>query len=170
MKHHHPDVFCAALLNAQPMGFYAPAQIVSDARKHGVEVRPVSINDSHWDCTLEERKGPYLAVRLGFRQVRSLANVHGAAIVGARGDMPFDCIEDVWRRSGVPRAAIERIAEADGFACLAEDRRQGLWKVRGLGEAPPPLFAAADPRESSFSPQGLEPATPRSDARRVGRE
>src|SRR3546814_18302992 len=80
MKHNHPDVFCAALLNAQPMGFYAPAQIVSDARKHGVEVRPVSINDSHWDCTLEEGKGPYLAVRLGFRQVRSLANVHGAAI------------------------------------------------------------------------------------------
>src|SRR3546814_20325656 len=102
MKHNHPDVFCAALLNAQPMGFYAPAQIVSDARKHGVEVRPVSINDSHWDCTLEERKGPYLAVRLGFRQVRSLANVHGAAIVGARGDMPFDCLADVWRRSGVP--------------------------------------------------------------------
>ncbi|OWQ98329.1 error-prone DNA polymerase [Sphingopyxis witflariensis] len=159
MKHHHPDVFCAALLNAQPMGFYAPAQIVSDARKHGVEVRPVSINDSHWDCTLEEGKGPYLAVRLGFRQVRSLANVHGAAIVGARGDMPFDCIEDVWRRAGVPRAAIERIAEADGFACLAEDRRQGLWKVRGLGEAPLPLFAAADARESSFSPEGLEPAT-----------
>src|SRR3546814_8145689 len=82
------------LLNAQPMGFYAPAQIVSDARKHGVEVRPVSINDSHWDCTLEEGKGPYLAVRLGFRQVRSLANVHGAAIVGARGDMPFDCVAE----------------------------------------------------------------------------
>ena len=159
MKHNHPDVFCAALLNAQPMGFYAPAQIVSDARKHGVEVRPVSINDSHWDCTLEEGKGPYLAVRLGFRQVRSLANVHGAAIVGARGDMPFDCVEDVWRRAGVPRAAIERIAEADGFACLAEDRRQGLWKVRGLGEAPLPLFAAADAREARFSPEGLEPVT-----------
>ncbi|MDP3783110.1 MAG: error-prone DNA polymerase, partial [Sphingopyxis sp.] len=159
MKHHHPDVFCAALLNAQPMGFYAPAQIVSDARKHGVEVRPVSINDSHWDCTLEESSGRYLAVRLGFRQVRSLANVHGAAIVGARGDMPFDCVEDVWRRAGVPRAAIERIAEADGFACLAEDRRQGLWKVRGLGEAPLPLFAAADAREASFSPEGLEPVT-----------
>src|SRR3546814_12656087 len=73
--------------------------------------------------------------------------------------MPFDCIEDVWRRSGVPRAAIERIAEADGFACLAEDRRQGLWKVRGLGEAPLPLFAAADAREASFSPEGLEPET-----------
>ncbi|WP_257546954.1 OB-fold nucleic acid binding domain-containing protein [Sphingopyxis sp. DBS4] len=159
MKHHHPDVFCAALLNAQPMGFYAPAQIVRDAQKHGVEVRPVSINDSHWDCTLEEADGGYLAVRLGFRQVRSLANIHGAAIVGARGDVPYDCVEDVWRRAGVPRAAIERIAEADGFACLSEDRRQGLWKVRGLGEAPLPLFAAADAREAGFSPEGLEPET-----------
>ena len=159
MKHHHPDVFCAALLNAQPMGFYAPAQIVRDARNHGVEIRPVSINDSHWDCTLEQSNGRYLAVRLGFRQVRSLANVHGAAIVGARGDVPYDCVEDVWRRAGVPRAAIERIAEADGFACLAEDRRQGLWKVRGLGEAPLPLFAAADAREAAFSPEGLEPPT-----------
>lgn len=159
MKHHHPDVFGAALLNAQPMGFYAPAQIVRDAQKHGVEVRPVSINDSHWDCTLERSDGRYLAVRLGFRQVRSLANIHGAAIVGARGDLPYDCVEDVWRRAGVPRAAIERIAEADGFACLAEDRRQGLWKVRGLGEAPLPLFAAADAREASFSPEGLEPPT-----------
>ncbi|HET6525400.1 error-prone DNA polymerase [Sphingopyxis sp.] len=157
MKHHHPDVFCAALLNAQPMGFYAPAQIVRDAQKHGVEVRPVSINDSHWDCTLERSDGRYLAVRLGFRQVRSLANIHGAAIVGARGDLPYDCVEDVWRRAGVPRAAIERIAEADGFACLSEDRRQGLWKVRGLGEAPLPLFAAADAREANFSPEGLEP-------------
>ncbi|RYD42111.1 MAG: DNA polymerase III subunit alpha, partial [Sphingomonadales bacterium] len=159
IKHHHPDVFCAALLNAQPMGFYAPAQIVRDARNHGVEVRPVSINDSHWDCTLEKKDGRYLAVRLGFRQVRSLANVHGAAIVGARGDLPYDCVEDVWRRAGVPRAAIERIAEADGFACLSEDRRQGLWKVRGLGEAPLPLFAAADAREACFSPEGLEPET-----------
>jgi error-prone DNA polymerase len=159
MKHHHPDVFCAALLNAQPMGFYAPAQIVRDARNHGVEVRPVSINDSHWDCTLERSDGRYLAVRLGFRQVRSLANIHGAAIVGARGDVPYDCVEDVWRRAGVPRAAIERIAEADGFASLSEDRRQGLWKVRGLGEAPLPLFAAADAREANFSPEGLEPPT-----------
>jgi error-prone DNA polymerase len=159
MKHHHPDVFCAALLNAQPMGFYAPAQIVRDARSHGVEVRPVSINDSHWDCTLEQSGGRYLAVRLGFRQVRSLANVHGAAIVGARGNVPYDCVEDVWRRAGVPRAAIERIAEADGFACLAEDRRQGLWKVRGLGEAPLPLFAAADAREARVSPEWLEPET-----------
>lgn len=159
MKHHHPDVFCAALLNAQPMGFYAPAQIVRDAREHGVEVRPVSINHSHWDCTLEPGAGRYLAVRLGFRMVRGLANVHGAAIAAARGPAPYESIEDVWRRAGVPRAAIERLAEADAFQVLAEDRRQGLWKVKGLGEAPLPLFAAADEREARFSPEGLEPVT-----------
>jgi len=157
MKHHHPDVFCTALLNAQPMGFYAPAQIVADAQKHGVEVRPVSINHSHWDCTLERGGGPYLAVRLGFRQVRGLANVHGAAITVARGDMAYESVEEVWRRAGVPRAAIERLAEADAFHSIAEDRRQGLWKVKGLGEAPLPLFAAADAREGGFSPEDLEP-------------
>ena len=157
MKHHHPDVFCAALLNAQPMGFYAPAQVVRDARDHGVEVRPVSINESHWDCTLEPGRGPYRAVRLGFRQVRGLANVHGAAIAAARGPAAYESVEEVWRRAGVPRAAIERLAEADAFLCLSENRRQGLWKVKGLGEAPLPLFAAADAREAQFSPEGLEP-------------
>jgi len=170
MKHHHPDVFCAALLNAQPMGFYAPAQIVADARKHGVEVRPVSINDSHWDCTLEPARGRYRAVRLGMRQVRGLANIHGAAIVAARGPSTFESVEEVWRRAGVPRVAIERLAEADAFHCIAADRRQGLWKVRGLGEAPLPLFAAADEREAQFSPEGLEPAValrPMTDGREV---
>jgi len=145
------------LLNAQPMGFYAPAQIVRDARNHRVEVRPVSINHSHWDCTLEPTDGHFMAVRLGFRQVRGLANVHGAAIVGARGEKAFESVEQVWRRAGVPRAAIERLAEADAFHCIAEDRRQGLWKVKGLGEAPLPLFAAADEREARFSPEGREP-------------
>jgi error-prone DNA polymerase len=156
MKHHHPDVFCAALLNAQPMGFYAPAQIVADARKHGVEVRPVSINHSHWDCTLERGDGRYMAVRLGFRQVRGLANIHGAQIVVARGDTPYASVEEVWRRAGAPRSAIERLAEADAFHCIADDRRQGLWKVKGLGEAPLPLFAAADAREARYSPEGRE--------------
>jgi len=170
MKHHHPDVFCAALLNAQPMGFYAPAQVVRDARDHGVEVRPACINASRWDCTLEVTRGRYLAVRLGLRQVRGLANVHGAAIVAARGDTPFQSVEEVWRRAGVPRAAIERLAEADAFHSLGQDRRQGLWKVRGLGEAPLPLFAAADQREAVFSPEGLEPQVtlkPMSDGREV---
>jgi error-prone DNA polymerase len=170
VKHHHPDVFCASLLNAQPMGFYAPAQIVRDAREHGVEVRPVSINHSHWDCTLEPAKGRYMAVRLGFRQVRGLANVHGAAIVAARGPAEYESVEEVWRRAGAPRAAIERLAEADAFQCIAENRRQGLWKVKGLGEAPLPLFAAADEREAKFSPEGCEPCVelrPMTDGREV---
>lgn len=170
MKHHHPDVFCAALLNAQPMGFYAPAQIVRDARNHGVEVRPVSINDSHWDCTLEPAGDRYMAVRLGLRQVRGLANMHGAAIAGARGPAPYASVEEVWRRASVPRAAIERLAEADAFHSIAENRRQGLWKVKGLGEAPLPLFAAADEREAKFSPEGLEPDVtlrPMTDGREV---
>ena len=170
MKHHHPDVFCASLLNAQPMGFYAPAQIVQDAQRHGVEVRPVCVNASRWDCTLEPSGGRRLAVRLGLRQVRSLANTHGAAIVSARGDDRYGSVEEVWRRAGVPRAAIERLAEADAFASIADDRRQGIWKVRGLGEAPLPLFAAADEREAAFSPEGLEPSVglrPMTDGREV---
>jgi error-prone DNA polymerase len=170
MKHHHPDVFCAALLNAQPMGFYAPAQIVRDAREHGVEVRPVSINDSHWDCSLEAGQGRYMAVRLGFRQVRGLANAHGARIVAARGPAPYGSIEEVWRRADVSRAAIERLAEADAFQSFSEDRRQGLWKVKGLGEAPLPLFAAADARQKAFSPEGREPSVtlkPMSEGREV---
>ena len=119
------------------MGFYAPAQIVRDARNHSVEVRPVSINHSHWDCTLEPARGKYKAVRLGFRQVRGLANIHGAAIVGARGPAPFESVEEVWRRAGVPRAAIERLAEADALSCIAQDRRQGLWKVKAFPSFPP---------------------------------
>ena len=158
VKHHHPDIFCAALMNAQPMGFYAPAQIVRDARQHGVEVRPPCVNASRWDCTLEPTGGRWLAVRLGLRQVRGLANAHGAAIVGARGGAPYESVEEVWRRAGTPRAAIERLAEADAFHALGDDRRQGLWKVRGLGEAPLPLFAAADSREAATSAEGVEPA------------
>jgi error-prone DNA polymerase len=170
MKCHHPDVFCAALLNAQPMGFYAPAQIVSDARAHGVEVRAVCINASRWDCTLEPTGGKYRAVRLGLRQVRGLANLHGAAIVAARGEDGFASVEDVWRRAGVPRAAIERLAEADAFHAMEPHRRQGLWKVRGMGDAPLPLFEAVDRREQAFTPEGAEPHVelrPMSDGREV---
>ena len=157
MKCHHPDIFCAALLNAQPMGFYAPAQIVRDARAHGVEVRPPCINWSRWDCTLEPSRGRYLAVRLGLRMVRGLSNLHGAMIIAARGDELFDNVEAVWRRAGVPPSAIERLADADVFHSLAHDRRQALWQAKGLGGAPLPLFAAADAREGRFSPEGHEP-------------
>ena len=170
MKHHHPDVFCASLMNAQPMGFYAPAQIVRDARDHGVEVRPPCINASRWDCTLEPTNGRYLAVRLGLRQVRGLSNADGAAIVGARSTALFDSVEDVWRRSRVQRAAIEKLADADAYHAFGADRRQGLWKVKGLGEAPLPLFAAADREAQILSAEGLEPAVtlrPLTDGREV---
>jgi error-prone DNA polymerase len=170
MKHHHPDVFCASLMNAQPMGFYAPAQIVRDARDHGVEVRPPCINASRWDCTLEPIGDRYLAVRLGLRQVRGLSNADGAAIVAARSTTSFESIEDVWRRSGVQRAAIEKLADGDAFHSFGADRRQGLWKVRGLGEAPLPLFAAADRASEVFSAEGIEPSValrPLTDGREV---
>jgi error-prone DNA polymerase len=178
MKCHHPDIFCAAILNAQPMGFYQPAQLVRDAQQHGVEVRPVCINRSRWDTRMEEvlryagstsspatqdeRKeanplilsrdracrGPvskdFLSLRLGLRMVRGLSNLHAARILAARAEAPFDSVEDVWRRSGVPVVALEKLADADAFASLGLDRRQALWRVRGLGETPLPLFAAAD--------------------------
>ncbi len=165
LKCHHPDVFCAALLNAQPMGFYAPAQIVRDARQHGVEVRPIDVNHSRWDCTLEESDAPggagkYLAVRLGLRMVRGLANEDGAAIVGARGDTPFTSAEDVQRRAGVGRGALDRIGDADGFASVGSSRREGLWEVKGLGHAALPLFAAADERAGRLQREAIEPVVP----------
>jgi error-prone DNA polymerase len=145
LKCHHPDVFCCSLLNAQPMGFYAPAQIVRDAHAHGVEVRPVSINHSRWDCTLEPAgENNRLAVRLGLRLVKGLANKDAATIIAARGHRPYAGIEEAWRRAGVPPSALERIADADGFRCLGQDRRQSLWAIRALADAPLPLFAAAD--------------------------
>ena len=148
MKFHHPDIFCAALLNAQPMGFYAPAQLVGDARNHEVEIRPVCVNASRWDCTLEAGDRPLLPVRLGLRMVKGLANDHGARIAAAAADSPFTSIEDVWRRSGVPVAALEKLADADAFRSLGLDRRQALWRRRGRGQAPLPLFAAAEAREN----------------------
>jgi len=157
MKCHHPDAFCAALLNAQPMGFYAPAQIVRDARQHGVEVRPIDVNASRWDCTLEAGRGRYKAVRLGLCMARDLANADGAAIVTARGDTPYKSIEEIQRRSGVGRGALDRIGDADGFGSLGSDRRSSLWDVKGLGSAALPLFAAADERDGKLRQEAIEP-------------
>jgi error-prone DNA polymerase len=100
MKHHHPDVFCASLLNAQPMGFYAPAQIVADARKHGVEVRPVSINPAI-GIARSNTPPPASGCAAGLPSGSGLANLHGARIVAARGDQPYGSVEEVWRRAGV---------------------------------------------------------------------
>ncbi len=155
----HPDVFCASLLNAQPMGFYAPAQIVRDARDHGVEVRPVSINASRWDCTLEPVDDERFAVRLGFRQVRGLANKDGAEIVAARADRPFECVDDLWRRSDVPVASLVQLAEADAMnESLGLARREALWALKALRDEPLELFSSAAQRESRTIEEVREPA------------
>ncbi|MGH2341506.1 error-prone DNA polymerase [Segnochrobactraceae bacterium EtOH-i3] len=159
LKCHHPDVFCAALLNAQPMGFYAPAQIVRDARAHGVEVRPVCVNASRWDCTLEPSADPgRLAVRLGFRMISGLANVHAAALVLARAGRPFTAPEDLWARASIPQSALVRLAEADAFRpAFGLDRRGALWALKGLADDPLPLFAAAGARDGTTVAEADEP-------------
>ncbi len=159
MKCWHPDVFCAALLNAQPMGFYAPAQIVRDARDHGVEVRPVCVNASRWDCTLEptDDEGRF-AVRLGLRMVKGLANTDAAIIVGARADQPFVSVDDLWRRSSVPAGTLVHLAEADAFQpSLRLARREALWAIKALRDEPLPLFAAASARKNALVPEITEP-------------
>src|ERR1700722_4863858 len=128
MKCHHPDVFCCALLNAQPMGFYAPAQITRDAANHGVEIRPVCVNASQWDCTLEAGaetpNAKRFAVRLGFRMVKGLATHHAEAIITARSAVTlkrtnaYTSIADLYRRAAVPVAALERLAEADAYRAI----------------------------------------------------
>ncbi len=167
LKCWHPDVFCAALLNAQPMGFYAPAQIVRDAQAHGVAVRPVCGNASRWDCTLEPvGEGDRCAVRLGLRMARGLANAHAAALIAARADAPFASVEDLWRRAGgvggVPAAALRRIAAADGFRpAFGLARRAALWAIRALRDDPLPLFAAASAGAAELDepPPALRPMT-----------
>ncbi|WP_409996262.1 OB-fold nucleic acid binding domain-containing protein [Rhizobium leguminosarum] len=141
------------------MGFYAPAQIVGDARAHGVEVRPVCINRSRWDCTLERigNSGRH-AVRLGFRQVKGLAVADAARIVAARMDNAFASVDDMWRRSGVPSEALVQLAKADAFLpSLKLERRDALWAIKALRDEPLPLFAAAAERELAAIAEQQEP-------------
>lgn len=170
LKCWHPDVFCAALLNSQPMGFYAPAQIVRDARDHGVEVRPVCINASRWDCTLEPAADGRFAVRLGFNLVSGLANAAGAAIVTARGSVPYADIDDLWRRAGVPAAALVQLAEADAYRpAMGLARREALWALKAVRDEPLPLFAAAARKDGRPAPEIVEEAV-RLKAMTAGRE
>jgi error-prone DNA polymerase len=149
MKCWHPDAFCCALLNAQPMGFYAPAQIVRDAREHGVEIRPVCINASRWDCTLEPigEEGQF-GVRLGLRLVKGLGNAEAARLISCREGHPFESVDNLWRRAGVSAAALVELAEADAFRpALGLARCEALWAIKALRDEPLPLFAAATARE-----------------------
>lgn len=157
LKCRHPEVFCAALLNSQPMGFYGPAQIVRDAREHGVGIRPVCVNASDWDCTLEPA-GAGFAVRLGLRMIKGLSEPHGRAVAAAR-KAPFASVEDLWRRAGVPITALTALAEADAFRpALGLARREALWAIRGLRDEELPLFAAAARREGAMVAEVVEPA------------
>ncbi len=158
LKCHHPDVFACAILNAQPMGFYAPAQLVRDALDHGVPVRPVCVNASEWDCTLEPAGGRFLAVRHGLRMARGLSEADGTHLVAARPAGGYRSVEELWRRAGLAVGALRRLAAADAFQCLGLDRRAALWAIQGLADRPLDLFAAADARDGELRPELVEPA------------
>ncbi|MGY4410636.1 error-prone DNA polymerase [Bradyrhizobium sp. LB7.1] len=188
LKLHHPDAFCCGLLNSQPMGFYAPAQIVSDARKNGVEVRDIDVSHSSAQNTLENTEGKYCAVRLGFRQVdgfhwldpdedalkKQQAERQGKEyvsqedwadlIVAARNRRPFTSLEDFARDTGLPKRALILLADADAFRSLGLDRREALWQVRRLpDDVPLPLFEAATAREQPDEHAKPLPVMPRAE-------
>ena len=149
LKCHHPTVFAAALLNSQPMGFYAPAQIVHDAQNHDVEVRPLDINASDWDCTLEPETGSadQHALRLGLRLASGLAEEEGRLVVKVRrsgNGSPYGSVEEMARRTGISRKAIEALAEADAFKSLGASRRSAMWEAKVIERDMPPLLRLAD--------------------------
>lgn len=153
LKCHHPAIFACALLNSQPMGFYAPAQIVRDAREHQVEVRPICVNASGWDNTLERRADGALALRLGFRQIKGFKEVDAGWIVSARGNGYRDP-EAVWLRAGVAPSVLERLAEADAFSDMGLTRRDALWQVKAVrSQKPLPLFNDPIDGESIHEPK-----------------
>ncbi len=140
LKCHYPAVFACALLNAQPMGFYAPAQIVRDAREHGVEVRPPDVNHSEWDNTLEMGSGEDMALRLGLRQIKGMKEDDAEWIAAARGN-GYAQPADLWRRAGVRPAALKALARADAFGSLEMGRREVLWEIEAIKtDQPLPLF------------------------------
>ncbi|MBW8302898.1 MAG: error-prone DNA polymerase, partial [Brevundimonas sp.] len=150
----YPDVFAACLLNSQPMGFYAPAQLVRDAREHGVEVRHPDVNASDWDATLEPRpRRRRHALRLGLRAIDGFRKDWGERIMEVRAERPFADLEDLRLRARLPSAALDRLAEADAYGSLDLSRRQGLWAARGAAPAASaPLFEAMGLDEADGRP------------------
>ena len=158
LKCHHPAIFACALLNSQPMGFYAPAQIVRDAREHSVEIRPICVNNSLWDNQLERRADGALALRLGFRQIKGFREEDANWIVASRGN-GYQDPESIWLRAGITPAVLERLAEADAFVGIGLNRRDALWQVRAIrAPAPLPLFSDPLDGEGLYEPQVTLPA------------
>ncbi|MGB0852455.1 MAG: error-prone DNA polymerase [Pikeienuella sp.] len=140
LKRHHPAIFACALLNSQPMGFYAPAQIVRDAREHQVEIRPICVNASAWDNTLERRPDGALSLRLGFRQIKGFKQEDADWIVAARGN-GYPDLEALWLRASIAPATLERLAEADAFLDVGLNRRNAIWQAKAIrSRSPLPLF------------------------------
>ncbi|HEY3916994.1 MAG TPA: error-prone DNA polymerase [Stellaceae bacterium] len=161
LKYHFPAIFACAILNSQPMGFYAPAQLVRDAKEHGVEVRPVDIAASQWDHTLEALepgdKGGF-ALRLGFRQVKGFREEDAKALVKARDAGDAASMRWLWQRAGLKRQAFATLADGDGWNGIGLKRRDALWAASGLGEKPLPLFAAAIRPDDAPEPAVALPA------------
>jgi error-prone DNA polymerase len=162
MKCHYPAAFACALLNSQPMGFYAPAQIVRDARDHGVEVRGVDVNYSDWDCTLEPCGGGF-ALRLGMRLVDRLAKDAGHRVMTAR-EAPYKDVDDLKSRARVDMKAVRSLSAADTMRSMGIDRRQALWQAQTLKDAPSlPIFDHADISARGPDPKVALPAMPKAE-------
>ena len=141
LKYYYPGIFSCALLNSQPMGFYAPAQIVRDAREHEVQVRPVCINASFWDNVMEPDGVGRLAIRLGFRQIKGISEDEISWLTTARGN-GYISVESVWRKAGLSSKSIQILAEADAFHSLNLARREALWAAKAItADQPLPLFS-----------------------------
>ena len=137
LKHHYPAVFTCALLNSQPMGFYAPAQLVQDARRHNVVIQPVDALSSNWDCTLEE-KNDQLAIRLGLRMVKGFTLPGAQRLVRLRGQIPFQNLHDLSQRGGLSKSDLQALAGANALSSLVNShRRQAFWAVSGLKDSNP---------------------------------
>ena len=157
IKCHHPGIFACALLNSQPMGFYAPAQIVRDVREHGVIVRPICINNSFWDNVMEPDGVGGLVLRLGFRQIKGLSEEDATWIMASRGN-GYQSVRDVWRRAGLGPSVILRLAEADIFVSMKLSRRDAIWEAKTLNSGPAlPLFAMDIDGEMVDEPTTLLP-------------
>ena len=163
IKCRHPAAFACALLNSQPMGFYAPAQIVRDAREHGVEVRPADINASFWDNTLETGAGGRPALRIGFRQIDGMKEAEAVRLTEARGQ-GYASVEDLFMRARLANGMLRKLADADAMRSIGLDRRQALWAVRRLpDDSPLDFFRDAEACELGEEPDARLPAMPLSE-------